>query len=74
MIPARIGQSAKKLHELPDGEYFGTWQGYFCWLKHLDGTVFYRFDTKTKMKGVVRVRVIFKCPHAYIYEILPNQK
>jgi len=74
MIPARIGQSKKKIYDLSDGEYFGVWQDYFCWLKDESGKVIYRFDTSTQMRKRENVRVIFKVPYAHIYEIFkkPN--
>lgn len=62
-----IGENKKKIYTIPEGKYIGTWAGYFCWIIK-DGEIFERFQTKTGMRGTVRVKVHIENTKAKIYD------
>ena len=65
----KIGEGKKKIFTIPEGEYLGVWNGYFCHLyKPLTNFIFDRIETKTGMKGNKKVKVIIEGTNATIYE------
>lgn len=63
-----IAESKKKIYTIPEGEYDGTWTGYFVWLHNVDNEIIARFQTAHGLKGSAKVRVIIKGTKAKIYE------
>ncbi len=62
-----LTESKKKIFTIPDGEYIGTWQDSFCWIKDEHKKVFARVETKSKTKKRMEVKIIVECPNFKIY-------
>lgn len=62
-----LTESKKRIFTIPDGEYRGTWQDNFVWIRDENKRVFDRIETKKATKKRMEVKIIVDCPKFKVY-------